>query len=160
MTLTRNELRMLANWLMLPHLFIGHPIAAVLSRVGLRTSAEWWHWRTLPARSRRKVGLKQLRFDHHPSLFLADFFFAPLCHLLGCFGQYYLSFRLFSLGPIEAIADHSTHVNFIAWGEFSPDPLEREFARSLLAKARRRGAYLTTVGQPRWPHLGQLHKSQ
>jgi len=65
---------------MLPHMLLGHPVAAILSRVGLWRLCEWWHYRTLPARARRKIKRDQIDYDHHPDVFLIDLVFAPLTH--------------------------------------------------------------------------------
>ncbi len=165
MKLTRKQLRTLMMWQMMPHMLLGHPIAALLSRAGhlfwrkqLWAVCEWWHYDTLPARARTKIKQEHIDYDHHPSVFWIDFFFAPATHLLGALGLHYWGFRLYMLGPLEAALEHSTHFNFLLWSVYSTDPKEREEAAKLLAKGRNRRAQLAMVGRPRWPQLAPLPK--
>jgi len=160
MRFTRKQLRTLMLWQMLPHMLLGHPVAAVLSYVGLWRLCEWWHYRTLPARARRKIRREQIDYDHDKSVFWVDFFFAPATHLLGAFGLHYLGFRLYMLGPLEAAIEHSTHFNFLLWGVYSPDPVERENAARLMEKARCKRARLIAAGHPRWPQIGRLSSNR
>lgn len=153
---SRMQLRMMMLRLMLPHMLLGHPVAAILSRVGLWRACEWWHYRTLPPRARRKIRKEQIDYDHDPSVFWIDFFFAPATHLCGAFGFFYLGFRIYMLGPLEAALEHSTHFNFLLWGVYSPYAAEREQAQQLLKKGRCRRARLANAGHPRWPNIGQL----
>jgi len=149
----RKHLRRLMMWQMMPHMLLGHPIAAILSLVGLWRACEWWHYYTLPPRARKKIPKERLDYCHERSVFWVDFFFAPVTHLCGAFGFYYLGFRIYMLGPLEAALEHSTHFNFLLWSQYSPYPEERERAERLLIKGRCRKAYLATVGRPRWPHI-------
>lgn len=144
---------------MLPHMILGHPLAAILSYVGLWRACEWWHYYTLPPRARRKIRKDQLDYCHERSVFWVDVFFAPATHILGTLGFHYLGFRLYMLGPLEAAIAHSTHFNFLLWSQYSPHPEERERAEILLKRARCHRARLANEGHPRWPHVTPLAQS-
>src|SRR5687768_16222579 len=151
--MTRKRIRQMMMVQMLPHMVLGHPIAALLSYVGLWRLCEWWHYFTLPRRAKRKISEAQLDYCHDRSVFWVDFFFAPATHVLGTLGFHYLGFRLYMKGPLEAAINHSTHFNFLLWSQYSPDPDERAYAEKLMESARCRRARLTLQGHPRWPHL-------
>lgn len=125
--------RKLMAFMMLRHMLLGHPLAALLARCEYRKAATWIHWRSLPARGRRKATPEQIHFDMHRSLFWADFFFAPIAHLIGpCLGYHHLAHRFFMLGPVEAVMRHSAHINFIYWGRLSGRKEDMEVARARL----------------------------
>lgn len=143
MTKTFKQRRKLMAWMMLRHMLFGHPMSALLARFGFRKTATWLHWRTLPSRGRRKATPEQLHFDMHRSLFWADFFFAPIGHLIGpCLGYYYLAHQFFMLGPVDAVMKHSAHINFIYWGRLSNRKADVELAKERLARFR--------LNQDRW----------
>lgn len=96
------------NRQMLVHACIGHPVASVLSLVGMRASAEYIHYRTLPKRARRKIPRWKITFDHSPELILADVFFNPLAHIARAFGRYRLCNWIFFSGPWETCLRHDT----------------------------------------------------
>lgn len=93
---------------MLVHACIGHPAASILSLVGMKATAEYIHYRTLPRRARRKVPRWRVTFDHSPELILADLFFNPLAHIARAFGRYRLCNKVFFSGPWRACLRHDT----------------------------------------------------
>jgi hypothetical protein len=135
--MTFAQRRKLMYFMMLRHMLIGHPLAAVLARLNCRKAATWIHWASLPARGRRKATPEQIHFDMHRSLFWADFFFAPVAHLFACFGYFHLAHRFFMHGPIDAVMRHSAHINFIYWGRLSNQIEDIELARERLATFKR-----------------------
>lgn len=142
---TFSQRRKLMYIMMLRHMLLGHPLAAILARIGYREAATWIHWRSLPARGRRKATPEQVHFDMHKSLFWADFFFAPIAHLIACFGYFLLAHRFFMLGPVEAVMRHSAHINFIYWGRLSGRKGDMELARErLMAFYRNRDRWRKT----------------
>lgn len=157
MKFTRKQLRQMMMVQMLPHMLAGHPIAAILSRLGFWRACEWWHYFTLPSRAKQKISKDQLDYCHHPDVFMTDFVFAPGAHLLGTLGLHYIGFRFYMLNPfLNAAIEHSTHFNFLLWGNFSKDSKEREEARRLMTDARCRRAKLVLEGHPRYPHITML----
>lgn len=74
---------------MLLHVWVGHPVASVLSLLGLRRAAEWIHYWTLSARTRRRVRRADVRYDHAglASLF-HDVAVAPIVATLDATGRH------------------------------------------------------------------------
>lgn len=152
--MTRKQLRQFMMWQMMRHMLIGHPISAILSLLGLRNLCEWFHWRTLPKRGRRKIKQNQIDYIHDRSVFWVEVFFGPITHLLGALNLHYLGYRFYMLGPVEAAIKYSACSGlFIRWGMASPSAIERKEVKGLLNKVRSQRIELNNSGHARWPQL-------
>ena len=148
---TFEQRRRLMRLQMTAHLFIGHPLGALLSLAGFNRIAAWLHWRTLPLRARKKVSVEQIAYSHHSSLFWLDFLIAPVVHLFAVGGYYYLAHRFVLLWPKQAATalKYGTHIDIFAWGQFSPDRDEVELSRQLATQAQSNRAFWRGVYQAR-----------
>lgn len=152
MKLNIKQLRQLMMWQMSRHMLIGHPICAILSLLQLRSICEWFHWRTLPKRGRKKIGQNQIDYIHDRSVFWVEVFFGPITHLFGMFNLHYLGFKFYMLGPVEAAIKYSACSGlFIRWGMNAPSTEERQVVRKLLDRTRIQRVELNNSNQPRWP---------
>lgn len=150
--LSRKQLRKIMMIQMLPHMLLGHPISAILSLIKLRKLCEWFHWRTLPKRGRRKIKQSQIDYIHDRSVFLVEIFFGPIAHLCGTLNLHYLGYKIYMLGPVEAAIKYSACSGlFIRYGMCSPYLEERKNVERLLYKIRLQRAELNNSNHPRWP---------
>lgn len=97
MTLENGRRILLAQ--MLPHTCIGHPVAQLLTMLGCHGLANVVHYRTLPARARRRM--TSTAFNPDKRLRSMDLIFTPICSIARAFGWYRLANNLFRLGPHE-----------------------------------------------------------
>lgn len=67
------------------HAWVGHPVGAVLSAVGLRRAAQRWHYLTLPRIVRATSRLEEIPYRH--GLLFCDLVVVPLCLALRMFGM-------------------------------------------------------------------------
>lgn len=142
---------------MIPHMLLGHPISAILSRLKCRKACEYFHWRTLPKRGRRKINQSQIDYIHDRSVFWVEIFFGPIAHLLGTLNLHYLGYKIYMLGPVEAAIKYSACSGlFIRWGMNSPYIEERKEVENLLNKVRLQRLELSNSGHPRWPTLEKI----
>lgn len=75
------------NITLLPHAFLGHWLAGILSALGLPMMAEEVHYRTLPARVKRRLPVDKVYFSHDRGLMFHDFITGPLIAVARALGS-------------------------------------------------------------------------
>jgi hypothetical protein len=87
------------------HTCVGHPVAAILSRLGMRNLAESVHYHTLPSRVKRKRSRDSLAFSHDPRIFWADAFWGVWASICRALGWDRLAAFFFHRGPYETVRE-------------------------------------------------------
>jgi len=86
---------------MLPHTWIGHPVASFMSLIGCKKAADDFHYWTLPRRAKKRVRQSDVRWISDSRLRLWDLVMVPIYSLFDAFGFHRLAARVCLAGPFE-----------------------------------------------------------